>query len=59
LEVADEISARLVVCGQRGRGALRTALLGSVSHRLASHAQRPVLIVPQVRSAAEQASVHE
>ncbi len=49
LEVADEISARLIVCGQRGRGALRTALLGSVSHRLASHAQRPVLIAPQVQ----------
>jgi nucleotide-binding universal stress UspA family protein len=50
LEVADEISARLVVCGQRGRGVLRTALLGSVSHRLASHAQHPVLITPHPRS---------
>jgi nucleotide-binding universal stress UspA family protein len=50
LEVADEISARLIVCGQRGRGTLRTALLGSVSHRLASHAQRPVLITPQPRT---------
>jgi nucleotide-binding universal stress UspA family protein len=46
LEVADEISARLIVCGQRGRGNLRTALLGSVSHRLASHTRRPVLIAP-------------
>jgi nucleotide-binding universal stress UspA family protein len=50
LEVADEVSARLIVCGQRGRGAVRTALLGSVSHRLASHAQRPVLITPQPRA---------
>jgi nucleotide-binding universal stress UspA family protein len=50
LEVADEVSARLIVCGQRGRGALRTALLGSVSHRLASHAQRPVLIAPQTQT---------
>ena len=49
LEVADEISARLIVCGQRGRGVLRTALLGSVSHRLASHTHRPVLIAPQPR----------
>ncbi len=47
LEVADTISARLIVCGQRGRGPLRTALLGSVSHRLASHARRPVLIAPE------------
>lgn len=47
LEVADNVSARLIVCGQRGRGLLRTALLGSVSHRLASHAKRPVLIAPE------------
>jgi nucleotide-binding universal stress UspA family protein len=45
LEVADSISARLIVCGQRGRGVLRTALLGSVSHSLASHARHPILIV--------------
>ena len=45
LDAADELSARLIVCGQRGRGALRTALLGSVSHTLAAHAKHPVLIV--------------
>ena len=50
LEVADELSARLIVCGQRGRGSVRTALLGSVSHRLASHARRPVLIAPETQS---------
>ena len=47
LAVADEISARLIVCGQRGRGPLRTALLGSVSHKLAAHTVRPVLIAPE------------
>jgi nucleotide-binding universal stress UspA family protein len=47
LAVADEISARLIVCGQRGRGPLRTALLGSVSHALAAHTRRPVLIAPE------------
>jgi nucleotide-binding universal stress UspA family protein len=46
LDTADELSARLIVCGQRGRGALRSTLLGSVSHTLASHARRPVLIAP-------------
>jgi nucleotide-binding universal stress UspA family protein len=46
-EVAQEIDAGLVVCGQRGRGAIRSALLGSVSHALAAHAKRPVLIAPQ------------
>jgi len=45
-EVAREIDAGLIVCGQRGRGAVRSAVLGSVSHGLSVHAQRPVLIVP-------------
>lgn len=47
LETADELSARLIVCGQRGRGPLRAVLLGSVSHALASHTRRPVLIAPE------------
>jgi nucleotide-binding universal stress UspA family protein len=46
-EVALEIDAGLVVCGQRGRGAIRSGLLGSVSHALAAHAKRPVLIAPE------------
>jgi nucleotide-binding universal stress UspA family protein len=45
-EIAQEIDAGLIVCGQRGRGAIRSTLLGSVSHGLSAHAQRPVLIVP-------------
>jgi nucleotide-binding universal stress UspA family protein len=47
LETADQLSARLIVCGQRGRGALTSALLGSVSHTLASHTRRPILIAPE------------
>lgn len=47
LEAADDLSARLIVCGQRGRGVLRSTLLGSVSHNLASHTRRPVLIAPE------------
>ena len=46
-DTADDLSARLIVCGQRGRGVLRSALLGSVSHTLASHTRRPVLIAPE------------
>jgi len=46
-EIADEIDAGLILCGQRGRGALGSALLGSVSHALAVHTKRPVLIAPQ------------
>jgi nucleotide-binding universal stress UspA family protein len=47
LALADEISASLIVCGQRGRGPLKTALLGSVSHSLVMHTRRPVLIAPE------------
>jgi nucleotide-binding universal stress UspA family protein len=46
-EVAQEIDAGLVVCGQRGRGVIGSALLGSVSRALATHTKRPVLIAPQ------------
>jgi len=45
--IAQEIDAGLIVCGQRGRGAMRSALLGSVSHALAAHTKRPLLIAPQ------------
>jgi nucleotide-binding universal stress UspA family protein len=47
LEVADDLSPRLIVCGQRGRGIVRSTLLGSVSHTLASHTRRPILIAPE------------
>jgi nucleotide-binding universal stress UspA family protein len=46
-EIAQELDAGLIVCGQRGRGAIRSALLGSVSHALAVRTKRPLLIVPQ------------
>jgi nucleotide-binding universal stress UspA family protein len=46
-EIAQEIDAGLIVCGQRGRGPVGSALLGSISHALAAHTRRPVLIAPQ------------
>jgi nucleotide-binding universal stress UspA family protein len=47
IEIADELDARLIVCGRRGLGALASALLGSVSHVVLAHAGRPVLIAPE------------
>jgi nucleotide-binding universal stress UspA family protein len=47
IEIADELDARLIVCGRRGLGAFASALLGSVSHVVLAHAGRPVLIAPE------------
>ena len=46
VNVADEIDAAVIVLGSRGLGAARELLEGSVSHEVAQHAGRPVLIVP-------------
>jgi nucleotide-binding universal stress UspA family protein len=48
-DVAREQSAAMLVVGSRGRGALTSALLGSVSARLAAEAPCPVVVVPQKR----------
>lgn len=46
LAVADELDADLVVLGTRGLGAVKSFLLGSVSHDVIQHADRAVLVVP-------------
>lgn len=46
VEIADELDAPVIVVGSRGLRGLNEALHGSVSHQVAEHAGRPVLIVP-------------
>ncbi len=46
VDVADEIDAAVVVVGSRGLNGLRELAVGSVSHAVASHTRRPVLVVP-------------
>jgi nucleotide-binding universal stress UspA family protein len=46
-DLADEEHADLIVVGSRGRGAFKSAFLGSVSNSLLGVARRPVLIVPR------------
>jgi nucleotide-binding universal stress UspA family protein len=43
---ADELDAAAIVIGSRGLSGLKEILAGSVSHQVAEHAGRPVLIVP-------------
>jgi nucleotide-binding universal stress UspA family protein len=46
VDVADEIDAAVIVLGSRGLKGIRERFEGSVSHEVAQHAGRPVLIVP-------------
>jgi nucleotide-binding universal stress UspA family protein len=51
--LADTKDADIIVVGSRGRNALATALLGSVSHGVLRHAKRPVLVVKGMKVPAE------
>lgn len=46
VDVADEIAAAVIVVGTRGLSPSRELFEGSISHQLAEHAGRPVLMVP-------------
>lgn len=46
-DLADEEAADMIVVGSRGRGAFKTAFLGSVSSDLIGVARCPVLVVPK------------
>jgi nucleotide-binding universal stress UspA family protein len=51
--LADEKNADLIVIGSRGRGAVTSALLGSISLGVLRHAGRPVLVVKAAKAPAE------
>ena len=46
VDLANEIDAAVIVIGSRGLKGVRERLAGSVSHEVAEHARRPVLVVP-------------
>ena len=45
IALAEELSARLIIPGSRGRGGVRRALMGSVSDSVVRHAHCPVMVV--------------
>jgi nucleotide-binding universal stress UspA family protein len=53
IEIADELDARLIVCGRRGLGPIAHTLLGSVSHALVTRSGRPVLVAPEASPPAQ------
>jgi len=46
MSIAEHEDADLVVTGRRGRGGFAELLLGSTSHQLSHHLNRPLVIVP-------------
>jgi nucleotide-binding universal stress UspA family protein len=53
LAEADAVDARAVVMGTRGLTGVKSLLLGSVSHAVLQHADRPVIVVPSPEVASE------
>jgi nucleotide-binding universal stress UspA family protein len=56
LAEADDVGADAIVLGTRGLTGLKSLLLGSVSHAVVQHADRPVVVVPSPEVAAERAA---
>lgn len=56
LSEADDVSAKTIVLGTRGLTGLKSLMLGSVSHAVLQHADRPVIVVPSPEIAAKRAA---
>jgi nucleotide-binding universal stress UspA family protein len=55
LEQADKVGADVIVLGSRGLTGVKSLLLGSVSHAVLQHADRPVIVVPGAEVARKRA----
>ena len=53
LAEADEVGAGVIVLGTRGLCGIKSLWLGSVSHAVLQHADRPVIVVPSPEVAHE------
>jgi nucleotide-binding universal stress UspA family protein len=51
MAVAGDIEADVIVLGTRGLGAVKSLMVGSVTHGVLHHADRPVLVIPSSRLA--------
>jgi nucleotide-binding universal stress UspA family protein len=56
LAEAADIDAEAIVLGTRGLGRFKSLFLGSVSHAVLQHADRPVMVVPSPEVAAQRAA---
>ncbi len=58
LAEADQVGARAIVLGTRGLTGIKSLLLGSVSHAVLQHADRPVIVVPSPEIAHKRKTQH-
>jgi nucleotide-binding universal stress UspA family protein len=56
IKEAQDASADVIVIGTRGLTGVKSMMLGSVSHAVLQHADRPVMIVPSEQVAARRQS---